>query len=73
MRETAGTRARVGTYCTAAPSLSNNIRSVKNGALSPLPTNCGRGFFAFGDIINLDNKPPISIIAISNNETAAIQ
>ena len=26
-----------------------------------------------GDIINLDNKPPISIIAISNNETAAIQ
>ena len=25
------------------------------------------------DIINLDNKPPISIIAISNNETAAIQ
>ena len=39
----------------------------------PCPLIAAGVFFAFGDIINLDNKLPISIIAISNNETAAIQ
>lgn len=36
------------------------------------PSLIAAGFCAFGDIINLDNKPLISIIAISNNRTAII-